>query len=103
LNQDKEQKTTQTLGKGLLIIIWITSIFMVMIMNDIKSQLEQINSKLTSTTRALYANDPARMQIVDAKDGKTVLYTVERVPDPEDDMMDESAEGEEATTKPDAE
>ena len=45
LSQENENKTTQTLGKGLLIIIWITSIFMVMIMNDIKSQLEQINSK----------------------------------------------------------
>ena len=91
------------MGKGLLIIIWITSIFMVMIMNDIKSQLEQINSKLASTTRALYANDPAQMQIIDAKDGKTVVYTIQRVIEPEDEMMDESDNGEGATTKPQAE
>ena len=43
------------------------------------------------------------MQIIDAKDGKTVVYTIQRVIEPEDEMMDESDNGEGATTKPQAE
>jgi len=95
LSQEKEQKTAQTLGKGLLIIIWITSIFMVMIMNDIKANLEQINNKLQSVVRSNYANNPARMQIIDAKDGKTIVYTIQQVPDPEDEEMMDEAMGKE--------
>ena len=95
MSQEKEQKTAQTLGKGLLIIIWITSIFMVMIMNDIKANLEQINNKLQSVVRSNYANNPARMQIINAKDGKTIVYTIQQVPDPEDEEMMDEAMGKE--------
>lgn len=103
LSEDHQHKATQTLGKGMLIIIWITAIFMVMIMNDIKSQLEEINSKLTSCVRSNYHNDPARLQIVDAKDGKTVIYTIQRVPEPEDETMmneDGTMPAAEPATKP---
>lgn len=100
-DNNNDHKNTQTLGKGLLIILWITAIFMVMIMNDIKAQLTEINSKLSSTTRAMYMNDPSRMQVVDAKDGKTVIYMIQRVPEPEEEMMDDApAEGDAAATKP---
>jgi hypothetical protein len=101
LSQEKEQKTTQTLGKGLLIILWITAIFMVMIMNDIKENLEQINSKLQSVVRSSYANNPTRLQVVDAKDGKTVIYLIQQVPDLEgDQMIDEPGETESTPKAP---
>jgi hypothetical protein len=98
LSEDPNHKATQTLGKGLLVILWITAIFMVMIMYDIKSQLEQINSKLSSCNRMCAMSDPANLQIIDAKDGKTPVYLIQRIPVPEDEMMEEGMPA--ATTQP---
>jgi len=89
MSEHQSQKTTHTLGKGILIIIWITAVFMVMIMYDIKTQLEQINDKMSNCQRIASMNDPANLQIVDAKDGTTPLYLIQRIPMPEIEMLPE--------------
>ena len=109
---NEQQKTTQTLGKGILVIIWIMAVFTVMIMYDIKTNLESINSKITSLSRSSAMQNPCNLQIVDAKDGKTPVYLIQRVPDPEmseccpmgmpgkSDVKPEDAPAETPTTKP---
>ena len=57
--------------------------------------LQGAHNKLQSVVRSNYANNPARMQIIDAKDGKTIVYTIQQVPDPEDEEMMDEAMGKE--------
>lgn len=80
---EEQQKSTQTLGKGILVILWIMAVFTVMIMYDIKTNLESINSKITSLSRSSAMQNPCNLQIVDAKDGKTPVYFIQRIADPE--------------------
>ncbi len=86
--QTTGKSNTQTLGVGILVIIWITSIFIIVVLNDIRNELRTIKERSQSVVSQIAQLSPGSYQIMD-KDGAVVVYQIQRIPEPEipaDDM-----------------
>jgi|GEM_PF-2363512 len=88
--QQGARSSTQTLGTGILVIMWITAIFIIVVLNGIKTQLADLNRKVSALSTSTSYNALSQHHIVDAKEGGTVVFTIERKPEPEipDDMLE---------------
>ena len=95
--QQGANKSTQTLGTGILVILWITAVFIIIVLNGIKSQLETLNNRVSSLTSMSSRNTLDQHMIVEphelGEEGK-VVYMIDRVPEPEvpeDEMLEDMA------------
>ncbi len=92
-----QHRNTNTLVMGILVILWITAVFIIVVLNNIKTELQALNRSQTSALQNSYMQSPGQFQIVDAKDGTTVLYSIEPKPQP---VMDEAMMDPTAATQP---
>ncbi len=84
----KKERSLRSAIIGTSIIFWILAIFLINSMNAIKTELETANQFVQSYMYMAGQSNLAGYQLVDPE-GKTV-YTFQRLPELEMDMLDES-------------
>jgi hypothetical protein len=82
---------------GSSVVIWILAIFMIVTLNNLKTELIKLNTQVKTLTSLVGDSNLGQFQVMD-KDGEKVIYKFQRVVDP--GMMEGEGAGPAAETAP---
>ena len=95
--QTSQDGSMRSVLLGSSVVIWILAVFMIITLNNLKSELIKLNSQVKSLTSVVGEANLGQYQIMD-DDGEKVVYKFQRVVDP-GIMEAEGAPGAEAAEK----